>query len=251
MARQGMSIHPWQNQLSRSYWASLHVPGYRYLLHETIANSLIFQFRVFIVFLNALTTLSYLLLLVGAHQPCAPGTSLMMHHQSQDLSLPSITEKSPLPAIIVTPSSPVHTHDFSIAFLAPAPKPTVRERVTSSINNFTDKSWLIQSRPLRTFLILALLFFVMITTHLITHRFAAYPYPRFESEFSHRQLITDPAVTSRVIQVDANLINVSGGEFKAGIWDWIGFGFRKAWSAGGGVVVEDYVAVGGSVSSLE
>ncbi|KAG2014125.1 hypothetical protein CC2G_010968 [Coprinopsis cinerea AmutBmut pab1-1] len=47
-----------------------------------------------------------------------------------DLSIESATEKSPLPAIIVTPSSPSSTKDFSIAFLAPPKKPTLRERVS-------------------------------------------------------------------------------------------------------------------------
>ena len=39
-------------------------------------------------------------------------------------------EKAPLPAIIVTPSSPVGEKDFSIAFIAPKPEPTFRERVS-------------------------------------------------------------------------------------------------------------------------
>lgn len=163
-----------------------------------------------------------------------------------DLSLPSITEKSPLPAIIVTPSSPVHTHDFSIAFLAPPPKPTVRERVVTSINNITENSWLAQSRSIRTFVILALLFFIMITTHLITHRLAAYPYPRLESDFTHRRLATDFASAARVVQADANL--VPDGEVQVGIWNWIGFEFRKTWGVAGGVVVEDYVTVESTVS---
>ncbi|TFK28624.1 hypothetical protein FA15DRAFT_633554 [Coprinopsis marcescibilis] len=45
-----------------------------------------------------------------------------------DLSLPDATEKSPLPAIIVTPSSPSSIKDFSIAFLAPPKKQGWRER---------------------------------------------------------------------------------------------------------------------------
>jgi len=47
-----------------------------------------------------------------------------------DLSLSQATEKSPLPAIIVTPSSPSSSHDFSIAFLAP-PKLSLRERIAA------------------------------------------------------------------------------------------------------------------------
>jgi hypothetical protein len=48
-----------------------------------------------------------------------------------DLSLPEATEKSPLPAIIVTPSSPSSPRDFSIAFLAAPPKLSLRERIVS------------------------------------------------------------------------------------------------------------------------
>ncbi|KAJ3529685.1 hypothetical protein NM688_g7823 [Phlebia brevispora] len=50
-----------------------------------------------------------------------------------DLSGPIVDEKSPLPAIIVTPSSPSGETDFCIAFLAPQPKPTLRERVSTAL----------------------------------------------------------------------------------------------------------------------
>jgi COMPASS component SWD1 len=42
-----------------------------------------------------------------------------------------VTEKSPLPAIIVTPSSPSSSCDFSIAFLAAPPKLSLLERIAS------------------------------------------------------------------------------------------------------------------------
>ncbi|KAA1466069.1 hypothetical protein DENSPDRAFT_876221 [Dentipellis sp. KUC8613] len=80
-----------------------------------------------------------------------------------DLSLEDVSEKSPLPAIIVTPSSPSCSADFSIAFLAPEPKPTVLERVTSYTAPFQLKA--------RTTLILLLLFFIL-ASHLFTHRLA-------------------------------------------------------------------------------
>jgi hypothetical protein len=48
---------------------------------------------------------------------------------SIDLSLPLVDEKAALPAIIVTPSSPAGEKDFSIAFLAEKPPPTLRERI--------------------------------------------------------------------------------------------------------------------------
>jgi hypothetical protein len=50
-----------------------------------------------------------------------------------DLSLPLVDEKAPLPAIIVTPSSPSHDTDFSIAFLAPSPIPTFWERLSTRL----------------------------------------------------------------------------------------------------------------------
>jgi len=48
-----------------------------------------------------------------------------------DLSLSEATEKSPLPAIIVTPCSPSSSRDFSIAFLAAPPKLSLQDRIAS------------------------------------------------------------------------------------------------------------------------
>ncbi|KAJ7087229.1 hypothetical protein B0H15DRAFT_843150 [Mycena belliarum] len=84
-----------------------------------------------------------------------------------DLSLPLKTEKDALPAIIVTPSSPSSARDFHIAFLAPPPKPSVRERL-GSLAPFTSPF----QRKARTLLILSLIFFVLIC-HVVTHRLAA------------------------------------------------------------------------------
>jgi hypothetical protein len=50
--------------------------------------------------------------------------------RASDLTLPLVPDKSPLPAIIVTPSSPRSTHGFSIAFV-PSEKPSLRERISS------------------------------------------------------------------------------------------------------------------------
>ncbi|KAJ7781651.1 hypothetical protein B0H16DRAFT_1499215 [Mycena metata] len=82
-----------------------------------------------------------------------------------DLSLP---EKGDLPAIIVTPSSPSSAHDFSIAFLAPPPKPSIRERLGS----YAPFDHLPIQRKARTMIILSLIFFVLIC-HVVTHRLAA------------------------------------------------------------------------------
>lgn len=52
-----------------------------------------------------------------------------------------MSEKSPLPAIVVTPSSPSSSGDFSIAFLAPAPKPSLFQRLTSSLSSPTSPTY--------------------------------------------------------------------------------------------------------------
>ncbi|KAK2462340.1 hypothetical protein APHAL10511_005646 [Amanita phalloides] len=81
-----------------------------------------------------------------------------------DLSLTVVSEKSPLPAIIVTPSSPSSTHDYSIAFLAPPPKPTLRERITSSLKS---------AFQLRTRMTVIFMFiFFILLCHYLAHRLA-------------------------------------------------------------------------------
>jgi len=79
-----------------------------------------------------------------------------------DLSRPLVDEKSPLPAIIVTPSSPSGDRDFAIAFLAPPPKDSI---FTRFFTRFGD------SVRARTALFLLLLMFIL-ACHLVTHRMA-------------------------------------------------------------------------------
>ncbi|KAG6813192.1 hypothetical protein H0H92_013312 [Tricholoma furcatifolium] len=88
-----------------------------------------------------------------------------------DLSLPLVAERSPLPAIIVTPSSPSSSHDFSIAFLAaqkePEPtKPSVMQRLSTSTKSY--------SFPLsiRAMIIVFLIIFVLVC-HVVTHSLAS------------------------------------------------------------------------------
>jgi len=91
-----------------------------------------------------------------------------------DLSLPLVTEKSHLPAIIVTPSSPCSPRDFSIAFLAPAEKPSIQQR----ISNYTAP---LKLRTRSTIIILFLM--VVLMCHVITHRLAtSRPHLQFQSE---------------------------------------------------------------------
>ena len=73
--------------------------------------------------------------------------------------------KSALPAIVVTPSSPNCSADFSIAFVAPPEKPSLRERL------FSLTAPLNQGTRARTTLLLLLLLFIM-ACHLLTHRLA-------------------------------------------------------------------------------
>ncbi|KAG6906558.1 hypothetical protein DXG01_013186 [Tephrocybe rancida] len=84
-----------------------------------------------------------------------------------DLSLPLATEKSPLPAIIVTPSSPSSSHDFSIAFMAPPPKPSIIERISTYASN---KSYSFPVRVRTTFIILVVIF--VLVCHVVTHSLA-------------------------------------------------------------------------------
>jgi len=85
-----------------------------------------------------------------------------------DISLPLVDEKSPLPAIIVTPSSPIGDKDFAIAFLAPTPKPTLLDRLTPHV--MQHYSFLSQNKT--RVLLLLLMFIFVLALHVITHRLA-------------------------------------------------------------------------------
>ncbi|PPQ74786.1 hypothetical protein CVT24_003725 [Panaeolus cyanescens] len=92
-----------------------------------------------------------------------------------DLSLPLVSEKSTLPAIIVTPSSPSSARDFSIAFIQPPPKQSLRDRLSS----FTHYNPL--SPRLRSVILILLLVFVLLC-HLVTHQLAAAYRPRMDMQ---------------------------------------------------------------------
>lgn len=117
---------------------------------------------------------------------------ISLSDRSLDLALPLVDEKAPLPAIIVTPSSPSGEKDFAIAFLAPPPKPSLRERMMArlpslpalpSIQNRlpsqiqlpttpAQKDFVNQSSPrkakARMAIVFAILLFIM-ACHLIMH----------------------------------------------------------------------------------
>jgi len=114
-----------------------------------------------------------------------------------DLTLPLVDEKSPLPAIIVTPSSPRSSIDFSIAFLAPEPKPSLRQRVASYLprpsqlsrqpislaTTPTKASFPSMTGPFkfRSIFIMFLTFFV-VACHMIAHKFAIMPRMDFQTK---------------------------------------------------------------------
>jgi len=77
--------------------------------------------------------------------------------------LPIRTEKSPFPAVIVTPSSPSSANDFAIAYLPPLPKASVRERLGTYAAPL--------QRHARMTILLFIIFFVLLC-HFITHRAA-------------------------------------------------------------------------------
>ncbi|KZT12892.1 uncharacterized protein LAESUDRAFT_719199 [Laetiporus sulphureus 93-53] len=104
-----------------------------------------------------------------------------------DLSEPLVDEKAPLPAIIVTPSSPSHDGDFSIAFLMPPQKPTLAQRLANCLPTLPRLPSQIKlpvspSSPdiepsayksrARAMIVLLLLLFVM-ACHLVMHQIAS------------------------------------------------------------------------------
>jgi COMPASS component SWD1 len=85
------------------------------------------------------------------------------------MSLPFVSEKTPLPSIIVTPppqNMPLSPDDspFYIAFLAPPPKPSIWERILAFVSPMQIKA--------RTAIILLVLMFIM-ACHVLSHRLAA------------------------------------------------------------------------------
>jgi len=107
-----------------------------------------------------------------------------------DLSLMQVTEKSSLPAIIVTPSSPsVDTPQFYIAFLNPPPKPSLRERISQYSpfhSTFPVKA--------RTALLVALLLFIL-TCHLFVHLAGHRPHFDFYKSPDHHSFQADSPVS--------------------------------------------------------
>ncbi|KAH9843968.1 uncharacterized protein C8Q71DRAFT_793595 [Rhodofomes roseus] len=115
-----------------------------------------------------------------------------------DLAKPLVDEKSPLPAIIVTPSSPSHDGDFAIAFLMPPPKPSTWQRMVDSLPTIPRLPSQIQLPPspkpeyervgscktrARATVLLLLLLFIMVC-HVVMHEIAK-DRPRMEFSMVH------------------------------------------------------------------
>ncbi|KAI9066367.1 hypothetical protein FKP32DRAFT_1565851 [Trametes sanguinea] len=115
-----------------------------------------------------------------------------------DLSLPLVDEKADLPAIIVTPSSPVLESEFYIAFLAPPPSPTFSQRLASLVPSFPSVQSYLPSHARTVFLLLILLF--IMASHLIMHRLITnHPHLDFDVKPEHEIGI---AALSRPSEVD-------------------------------------------------
>jgi len=103
-----------------------------------------------------------------------------------DLSLSEATEKSTLPAIIVTPCSPSSSRDFSIAFLADPPKPSLRQCIVS---------WKHYGGPrIRSILIVLFIIFGLIF-HLAVDRFTAQrPYMEMVTQSGNDAPVRDSSI---------------------------------------------------------
>ncbi|KAH9894379.1 hypothetical protein C8Q73DRAFT_790926 [Cubamyces lactineus] len=141
-----------------------------------------------------------------------------------DLSAPLVDEKAELPAIIVTPSSPVFESEFFIAFLAPPPSPTFSQRLASmmpslpSLHSYLPSQIQLPTTPfkssyderrssfsfrgsVRTIILLFVLLFIM-ASHLVMHRIATnHPHLDFDVTPEH-DIALGVATLSRPMDLD-------------------------------------------------
>ncbi|KAH9927130.1 uncharacterized protein BXZ73DRAFT_78601 [Epithele typhae] len=148
--------------------------------------------------------------LLSVHTPCSPTlTAPRLNRLPQrldytlipaplDLNKPIVDEKADLPAIIVTPSSPVFESEFFIAFLAPPPSPTFSQRLVALVPSFPsrlpsqiqlpaspfkaafdDRTGFSLRGRIRTIILLFVLLFIM-ASHVVMHRIAtSHPHLEF------------------------------------------------------------------------
>ncbi|KAI0637918.1 hypothetical protein C8Q77DRAFT_1046930 [Trametes polyzona] len=192
-----------------------------------------------------------------------------------DLSKPLVDEKAELPAIIVTPSSPVFESEFFIAFIAPPPSPTFSQRLATLVPSFPSlQSYLpsqiqLPTTPfkngfeersssargfIRTTILLLVLLFIM-GSHLVMHRLATnHPHLEFDMTPEHD---IDLASLSRPAQLDTFGARVDAGDVEQetptpSTAGW--FDFNALWAAAPSTNTrspKDFVVVEPTISGLE
>jgi len=150
-----------------------------------------------------------------------------------DLNMPLVDEKSPLPAIIVTPSSPRCSTDFSIAFLAPEKKPSLRERMASYLPQLSSQPISLATTPsksnfpsltapfrARSIIIMFILLFTM-ACHMIAHRFAITPRMDFQTKGLGlgEAGLADAHIHGSLSQSEPNVPRVGGSDSWFGFWE--------------------------------
>ncbi|KAH9850056.1 hypothetical protein C2E23DRAFT_736183 [Lenzites betulinus] len=147
-----------------------------------------------------------------------------------DLSRPLVDEKAELPAIIVTPSSPVFESEFFIAFLAPPPSPTLTERLSTMVPSLPSLHSSARGF-IRTAILLLVLLFIM-GSHLVMHRIAT-SHPHLEFGLTPEQDISFSAL-SKPVEMDVFGARVDAGDVVAdtpspSTAGW--FDFNALWAA--------------------
>ena len=164
-----------------------------------------------------------------------------------DLTRPIVDEKAELPAIIVTPSSPVFESEFFIAFLAPPPSPTFSQRLATLVptfrtylpsqiqlpaspfkTSFDDRSSFSLRGRLRAIILLFMLLFIM-ASHVAIHRIATnHPHLEFGMVPEHD---IDFAALSRTSDMDVIGARVDGHDAAASDPSAAGwFNLRAMWA---------------------
>ncbi|KAH8106302.1 hypothetical protein BXZ70DRAFT_1004565 [Cristinia sonorae] len=188
-----------------------------------------------------------------------------------DLSLPLVDEKSPLPAIIVTPSSPSHDREFCIAFLADPPKPSLRQRLMARIPSLPTlpsfrkrlpsqiklpaspfrqefeegPNWALKTRA-RSTLVFAILLFIM-ACHLIMHELITErPHLEFSMGVDNDLLALNKVPSGRFALANKERTEADSETPALGGW----FDLHAIWAPAGAVdgkrstrfIVSDYIA---------
>lgn len=163
-------------------------------------------------------------------------------------------EKAPLPAIIVTPSSPSHEREFCIAFLADAPKPPLRQRLMAhmpklpSLPSFRARlpsqiklplspfasefeegsNWSLKTRA-RSTIIFAVLLFIM-ACHLVLHEMiTGHPHLEFGVGMDNDMVALSSVASAPAARHASQLGDVADPDLAApGLGSW--FNIHAMWA---------------------